>query len=144
MLSRQRLLRLGSGLAAAIVPRAWPVWAHDDGGRQARSPRLRKFVDPLPRLRPARQISVLEGSQLYHIAVKPIRGRLHRDLPSTPLWGYDGQFPGPTLDVRRGQRIFVRWRNEIIGPDFLIPQAFDAHLHGTNHGEPATKPDHGI
>jgi spore coat protein A len=115
------------------------VWAHDNGGRQARSPRLRKFVDPLPRLRPARQIGELEGSPLYDIAAKPVRRRLHRDLPSTPLWGYDGQFPGPTLDIRRGQRVFVRWRNEIIGPDFLIPQAFDAHLHGTDHGEPATK-----
>jgi spore coat protein A len=81
----------------------------------------------------------LEGSPLYDIAARPVRQRLHRDLPPTQLWGYAGQFPGPTLEVRRGQRIFVRWRSEIVGPDFLIPRAFDAHLHGTRHGEPATK-----
>ena len=81
----------------------------------------------------------MEGSPLYDIAARPVRQRLHRDLPPTQLWGYGGRFPGPTLEVRRGQRIFVRWRNELVGPDFLIPQAFDAHLHGTSHREPATK-----
>ena len=139
MLTRRRLLRLGGGLVAAIAPHSWRAWAHEDGGRQARSPLLRKFVDPLPRLRQARPAGELEGSPLYDIAARPVRQRLHRDLRPTPLWGYDGQFPGPTLDVRCGQRIFVRWRSEITGADFLIPQAFDAHLHGTNHGEPATK-----
>ena len=38
-----------------------------------------------------------------------------------------------------GREFFVRWRNEIVGPGFLIPQAFDTHLHGTSHGEPVTK-----
>ena len=140
MISRRLFLRLASGLGAAVGPASsWSVWAHTGGGRQARSPVLRKFVDPLPRLHQARPVGVLEGSPLYDIAARPVRQRLHRDLPPTRLWGYAGHFPGPTLEVRRGQRILVRWRNEIAGPGFLIPQAFDAHLHGTSHGEPATK-----
>ena len=143
MLTRRRLLRLGSGLVAAIAPHSWPdprrAWAHEGGGRQARSPVVRKFVDPLPRLQQAGPAGELEASPLYDIAAKPVRRRLHRDLPPTPLWAYDRQFPGPTLEVRRGERIFVRWRSEIAGSGFLIPQAFDAHLHGTDHGEPATK-----
>jgi hypothetical protein len=101
-LSRRHLLRLGSGLAAAIAPNSWTVWAHNGGSRQPRSPLLREFVDPLLRLRPARQVGDLEGSPLYDIAAKPVRQTLHRDLPPTALWAYDGHFPGPTLDVRRG------------------------------------------
>jgi spore coat protein A len=143
MLTRRHLLRLGSGFATSIAPHSWPgswrAWAHEGGSGKIRSPLLRKFVDPLPRLRPARQAGELAGSPFYDIAAKPVRQRLHRDLPPTPLWAYDGQFPGPTLDVRRGQKIFIRWRSEITGSAFLIPQAFDTHLHGTDHGEPATK-----
>ena len=82
---------------------------------------------------------MLDGSPVYEIAVRSFRQRLHRDLPPTPLWGYAGQFPGPTLDVRRGRRIFVRWLNELADSEFLIPSAFDPHLHGTHRGEPPTK-----
>src|SRR5512145_267995 len=99
MISRRRFLRLAGGLGAAAAPASWPVWAHTGGGRQARSQLLRKFVDPLPRLHQARQVGVLEGSPLYDIAARPVRQRLHRDLPPTQLWGYVGQFPGPTLEV---------------------------------------------
>jgi spore coat protein A len=117
-----------------------PVWSHDDAGKQMRSPTLQKFVDPLPRARSGLSLSGrLDGSLLYDMPVQSFRQRLHRDLPPTLLWGYAGQFPGPTFDVRRGQRIFVRWRSELADPGFLIPQAFDPHLHGTHRGEPMTK-----
>ncbi len=105
-----------------------------------RSPALRKFVDPMRPLGPALQPSgSLEGSPLYEIAARSFRQRLHRDLPPTPLWGYGGRFPGPTIEARRGQRIFVRWLNELTEDQFLIPPVFDAHLHGTHGGEPPTK-----
>ncbi|MGD9770088.1 MAG: multicopper oxidase domain-containing protein, partial [Pseudolabrys sp.] len=117
-----------------------PLQAHNGGSKLAKSPPLRQYVDPLPRLAPALQpTGTMDGSPLYEIAVRAVRQKLHRDLPATPLWGYGGQFPGPTLDVRRDQRIFVRWLSELPEPDFLIPQAFDTHLHGTHHGEPPTK-----
>ena len=131
---------LGTGLAAGASLPLLPAWAHSGGDTQAKSPGLRKFVDALPRLRPALQPSGnKEGSPLYEIAMRAFRQKLHRDLPPTRLWGYAGQFPGPTLQVRRGQRIFVRWSNELATPDYLIPQAFDTHLHGAHQGEPPTK-----
>jgi spore coat protein A len=108
-------------------------------GKATRSPTLQKFVDPLPRPRLQQPQAEIEGSPLYDIAVSAFRQRLHRDLPPTLLWGYAGRFPGPTFDVRRGQRIFVRWRNELPGSEFLLPHAFDRHLHGTHGGEPPTK-----
>jgi spore coat protein A, manganese oxidase len=140
MLSRRRLLWFGGGLAVGLSFPLLPARPHAGGKGQVRSPALRKFVDPLPRLRSEmRPGGTLDGSPLYDIAVRSFRQRLHRDLPPTPLWGYAGQYPGPTFDVRRGQRIFVRWLNELTDAGFLIPQAFDPHLHGTHRGEPPTK-----
>jgi spore coat protein A len=137
MWSRRRVL--GGGLAASLPLLPFPVRSHDGMPKWPRSPVLRKFVDPLPMLPPLMTDRRHAGSPLYEIAVRAVRQRLHRDLPPTPLWAYGGQFPGPTLDVRRGQRIFVRWSNEITEPEFLLPRAFDPHLHGTHAGEPPTK-----
>jgi spore coat protein A len=140
MLSRRRFMRLGAGFAAGMSLPGPPAIAQHGSGKQAKSPALRKFVDPLPIPRPVLQPGgTLDGSPLYEISARAFRQQLHRDLPPTPLWGYAGQFPGPTLDVRRGQRIFVRWGNELTGPEHLFPQAFDTNLHGTHHGEPPTK-----
>ncbi|MER7016044.1 multicopper oxidase domain-containing protein [Saccharopolyspora sp. NPDC000359] len=41
----------------------------------------------------------------------------------TPIWGYDGTFPGPTIESRRGRTTTVRHRNE-------LPVPTVAHLHG--------------
>lgn len=48
----------------------------------------------------------------------------------TPVLGYDGIFPGPTIESRRGQAIVVRHRNEL-----PVPTA--VHLHGGH-----TPPEH--
>ncbi|MGH3540714.1 MAG: multicopper oxidase domain-containing protein [Pseudonocardiaceae bacterium] len=39
--------------------------------------------------------------------------RLHSELPATRVWAYNGSFPGPTIEVRRGERLRVIWQNEI-------------------------------
>jgi FtsP/CotA-like multicopper oxidase with cupredoxin domain len=54
------------------------------------------------------------------IELKPARVRLHSQLPKTELWGYRGEVPGPTVVVRRGQRVRVRWVNNLPG---IIPLA---------------------
>ncbi|WP_433355753.1 multicopper oxidase family protein [Microtetraspora malaysiensis] len=41
----------------------------------------------------------------------------------TEVWGFDGVFPGPTLDLRRGSETVVRVRNE-------LPVPTSTHLHG--------------
>src|SRR5919107_1762900 len=42
---------------------------------------------------------------------------------TTTLWGYDGIFPGPTIESRSGRKIVVRYRNE-------LPVPVTTHLHG--------------
>ncbi|MFI9201054.1 O-aminophenol oxidase PhsA [Streptomyces sp. NPDC053048] len=41
--------------------------------------------------------------------------RLHSQLPPTRVWAYAGQFPGPTIDVRRGRRLRIGWHNGLTG-----------------------------
>jgi FtsP/CotA-like multicopper oxidase with cupredoxin domain len=41
----------------------------------------------------------------------------------TPIWGYDGQVPGPTLRLRRGEELRVRLVND-------LPEGTVVHWHG--------------
>lgn len=70
------------------------------------------YIDPLPVpkvLRPA-SADVLRETE---IAIRPTWVRLHSQLPPTLMWGYDGTVPGPTIEVRRGQRIRLAWTNRV-------------------------------
>ncbi|MEZ5652536.1 MAG: multicopper oxidase family protein [Burkholderiaceae bacterium] len=43
--------------------------------------------------------------------------------PETQIWGYDGRVPGPVLRVVRGERLSLRFVNQ-------LPQASSVHWHG--------------
>lgn len=120
--------------------------------------RLEKFLDPLHippviRVSPGRQPTQLE------ITMRATWVQLHSQLPPTRVWVYDGSFPGPTIDVRRGQKLRVVWQNAITGsypvtavqvlngtpgpgrdgpeplPDVAaLPPWAVAHLHGARTG----------
>ncbi|MEU1072168.1 MULTISPECIES: O-aminophenol oxidase PhsA [unclassified Streptomyces] len=65
---------------------------------------------PVPKvLRPARG----EVRRETEIAVRPTWVRLHSQLPPTLMWGYDGTVPGPTIEVRRGERVRIAWTNRV-------------------------------
>ncbi|GAA4323472.1 multicopper oxidase domain-containing protein [Streptomyces venetus] len=85
----------------------------ETGQPQAPAPAdLTPYVAPLPVppvLRPASG-DVLRETE---IALRPTWVRLHPQLPPTLMWGYDGQVPGPTIEVRRGQRVRIAWTNRI-------------------------------
>ncbi|MEU2924362.1 O-aminophenol oxidase PhsA [Streptomyces sp. NPDC007251] len=82
-------------------------------GQQPSAPdELTPYLAPLtvpPVLRPAAE-DVLRETE---IALRPTWVRLHPQLPPTLMWGYDGHVPGPTIEVRRGQRIRIAWTNRI-------------------------------
>ncbi|MFD7707018.1 O-aminophenol oxidase PhsA [Streptomyces sp. NPDC059786] len=73
---------------------------------------LLPYVAPLtvpPVLRPASG-DVLRETE---IALRPTWVRLHPQLPPTLMWGYNGSVPGPTIEVRRGERVRIAWTNRI-------------------------------
>lgn len=45
------------------------------------------------------------------------------DFPETPIWGYDGQVPGPVIRLGQGERVRRRFVN-------ALPQASTVHWHG--------------
>jgi FtsP/CotA-like multicopper oxidase with cupredoxin domain len=59
--------------------------------------------------------------------------------PSTPIWGYQGSVPGPTLRVTRGEEVRVRLVNELPEPTIVhwhglrLPNAMDGVPHLTQH-----------
>lgn len=81
-------------------------------GEAAAPGELTPYVAPLPVppvLRPASG-DVLRETE---IALRPTWVRLHPQLPPTLMWGYDGRVPGPTIEVRRRQRVRIAWTNRI-------------------------------
>jgi spore coat protein A len=72
---------------------------------------LRPFVDALPV--PARRLASDSGRLTIPLRVG--LHRYHRDLPPSPVWTFDGTVPGPTIEVRRGSPVEVRWENHLTG-----------------------------
>ena len=78
------------------------------------------------------------GTPFFSVTMQPFRQKLHRDLPPTPLWGYNAQFPGPTFETRRGRPIDVLWRNNLPNRH-LLQDAIDYTLHGDEPDQPVVR-----
>ena len=121
--------------AAATAPPVTPVPLHPE--------RLARFVDALPR--PALLAATSQHPDpadpsrslpLYRITMREALVQVHRDLPPTRMWTYNGQMPGPTLETRTGQGLFVEWVNEL--PErHLLP--VDPTLHGAGPEVPEVR-----
>lgn len=59
-----------------------------------------------------------DGGEAYptlRVSLRRTQAQLHADLPPTDVWTYDGQLPGPTIEVQRGQPVHVEWANDLDG-----------------------------
>jgi FtsP/CotA-like multicopper oxidase with cupredoxin domain len=119
VLDRRTLLRLGAlgvlgpGLLGAdapsrpLPPRTVPRFAVDLPVPPVLTPRSAPGVD---------RYVLTQRATMQQVLPPP--------LPATPIWGYDGRFPGPTIRARRGRPVHVRQRN-------ALPQPVTVHLHGS-------------
>jgi spore coat protein A len=108
-----------SGMVATLPARKKPV--------------LPSYVDRLPIpsvLRPTQDASAIQ------IRMREFFRRAHRDLPPTRMWGYNSMWPGPTLEVRRGQPLSVEWINQLPTKHFL---PIDNTIHGSEEGVPEVR-----
>jgi len=145
MLNRRQLFKTGiaAGGAALIVGRSTPTDAQNTG-----SPPTTAFVDELPipaAAEPVRNLlpepnpdahqrySEFRPQKFYEIPMAEALHSFHRDLPPTPIWGFNGTFPGPTFFERYDIPILVRFRNNLpanhVG--FGIPSVI-THLHNAH------------
>ncbi|HTV84965.1 MAG TPA: multicopper oxidase domain-containing protein [Dyella sp.] len=104
---------------------------------------LARFVDPLPvppiaRARGKRADPLHHGKELayYRMEMRAFKAKLHRDIPATPLWGYEGMFPGPTLETHRDEPLLVEWVNALPEKHFL---PIDHHVHGAERDKPEVR-----
>jgi spore coat protein A len=107
MLTRREFLEAaGVGAAALVVPggRAWAATPIDGGV-------LAKYVDPLPV--PGVLSPTTPRGRHYRVEISEFSQQLHRDLPNTIVWGYNGLYPGPTFEARSNKPITVEWVNKL-------------------------------
>ena len=148
MLDRRQLIKLGLyGGGAALLHLAGTRgnlgWALDSGSNLPPSPPSTPFAAPLPL--PATKLSVkpetLPGVPLFNDGVPTEYFEITaREAPSqifpgagqspTIIWGYDGLYPGPTIQARRGIRTVVRQHN-------ALPANTIVHRHG-GHNQSAS------
>jgi spore coat protein A len=135
-LRRREFLKRAGQLGGLVVPAAVLR-------RQAGGPRLRSDAPaddgPLDDLTPSPPVVPFQAVFRTPPVLKPARVDAHTDyyeltmrpaaleiLPgwTTTVWGFDGQFPGPTIKARSGRRVVIRQTNQ-------LPDAKPSiHLHG--------------
>ncbi len=99
---------------------------------------LTPFIDPLPLPTIATPVTGSPGgSAHYRMVMQETFQQLHSELPATRVWGYNGTYPGPTIEARRDSLITVQWVNDIrvfetgeLRTEHAL--AVDTCLHGPN------------
>jgi len=114
--------------AAALAVRAESPALHPDT--------LEKFVDALPILPVARAQGTRQRTALYRLAMGEFNTKVHRDLPPTRMWGFEGASPGPTIEARTGDPVAVEWVNNLPSKHIL---PIDHHLHGAEKDKPEVR-----
>jgi spore coat protein A, manganese oxidase len=123
--SRRGLLRIGlGGVTGLLLPAAVGTAV---GARLAvetahRSPSVPRFAVPLPIPAVLAPVSTAGGVDTYEIRQTTGEAEILPGL-RTPIWGYNGSFPGPTIEARQGRPVAVKHRNELPVPTVV-------HLHG--------------
>jgi FtsP/CotA-like multicopper oxidase with cupredoxin domain len=124
MIHRRDFMRMGLAAGSALL---WSrrlraqdnPWAAMADYGKVRPPTFDRPLPIPPVLAPARTEA---GADVYEIATRP---GVAQPLPGppTPIWGYQGTWPGPTIRVTRGRPARVRLTN-------LLPEDVSVHNHG--------------
>jgi spore coat protein A, manganese oxidase len=139
-LSRKDFLKLGmAGATGLLLPSgisgcgltAGNQSAQGSAGALLRSavPLPEPFSVPLPIPPVLKPVRTDATADYYELTQRVGRTEILPGL-KTEVWGYDGIFPGPTVESRSGRRTVVRHRNELPVPTVV-------HLHGG-----VTPPEH--
>jgi len=127
-LSRREFLRLGlvAGTGVALPFSASACCGSGEGSTGTLLPSKAKpperFRMPLPIPPVLEPVRTEAGVDHYEITQKVGRMEILPGL-RTEVWGYDGIFPGPTIESRSGRKTVVLQTNE-------LPVPVSTHLHG--------------
>jgi len=134
-----------SALAGCSTPAPSPPTAHNRTETTARpaatdhsTHNLEKWVDEVPRPGVIEPTGTKDGQPHYEVEMREFEQKIHRDLPTTTVWGYDGQFPGPTIEAQQGEPIYVQWQNKL-PDDHLLPEDSTIHSNIIPYDSPGTR-----
>ena len=88
---------------------------------------LHKYVDPLPIPETLKPKYKNKKETYYEVWMRQAYQSLHSELPDTLIWGYEGKYPGPVINVRRNEKVLIKWENHLPQKHFL---PVDKTLHG--------------
>lgn len=105
-----------------------------------------KFVDMLPKpvTAKAKYSSGHPKKEYYELQMMEAEHCFHRHFPKSTIWGYNGIYPGPTIEASKDKTIYVKYKNQLptkhfLPVDFTLHAANDSqevrtvtHLHGAN------------
>lgn len=69
-----------------------------------------------------------DNEKYYHITMKEAEHYFSSYFPPTKIWGYNGLYPGPTIEAFKNISTNVLWDNKLPDKHFL---PYDTTLHGT-------------
>jgi spore coat protein A, manganese oxidase len=95
-----------------------------------------KFVDKLtilPVLIPCRKD---QSHTYYEVKMTEFKQSLHSELNDTTVWGYEGSYPGPIIEVESGEKAFIKWINNL-PKKHLLP--IDYTVHGAHLDVPEVR-----
>jgi len=134
-LSRRNALKLGGLSVLGVAALGTPLGA---GAQTKAASRLslanfpQRYAVEITK-QPALKPTMVDGVAHYDITLRRNPGAQVLTGPlRTPVFGYEGVFPGPRIEVDRGTPVVVRFRNHLdaVGP-FGSPARTSTHLHGS-------------
>src|SRR5215216_1222735 len=125
-ISRREFLKLGLAGGVALALPFGASACSGEGSTGTLLPSKARLPEPFkiplsipPVIQPVRTDA---GVDYYEITQRVGKAEILPGL-ETEVWGYDGVFPGPTIESRSGREIVVRQRND-------LPVPVSPHLHG--------------
>ena len=141
MTTRRRFLQAGAASAGGLViPWKWS-WANAHTCPAVPAlldpTTINKFVDPLPIPAVLKPNGNSVNAASYRATMTEFQQQLlPAGFPATTVWGYEGSFPGSTIEARRNKPVAVKWINEL-PQQHLFP--VDTTLHGSEPWQPEVR-----
>ena len=98
--------------------------------------KITKYVDKLPIPKILKPQCKTREFSYYEIRMWQFKQKLHRDIPATTVWGFEGTYPGPTIIANRSKPIKVKWVN-YLPKQHLLP--VDTTIHGAGPDQPRVR-----
>ncbi|HEY4603373.1 MAG TPA: multicopper oxidase domain-containing protein [Blastococcus sp.] len=131
-LTRRDALKIGAAAATALAIPLSVNLSADQASQLPASKIPRPYTVPFTTPSVLHSTGTLDGRPLYVLTQRPFQTQVLPGVTST-LWGYNGQFPGPTIRVRQNVPVAVRQINKLPPrhPTLGYEPATSTHLHGS-------------